>query len=453
MKGKEQEIIRKVADFIQRYGLMSSPKLLVVSVSGGADSMVLLHLLIKLGYEISSIVHFNHNVRPEAEADAEFVKLVGKSLGLPVQIVSLPFGSENMANFEAKAHKMRSAFFNKMNREQDMYVAMGHHADDVLETTLLNLLRGGGLNILGGIPAYNHPVVRPILCLTRHEIRYLAEKWELSWVEDSSNEDIYYTRNFLRKEIIPLMKLKNPKLAGTHFTSAMRFQKLYDFVNGAVDGGIGYIVSSYEPLILNVARMQEMTDDGEPVEEVMYKLLKPYGIKFAGITGVLDLVTASIGTIWQSEQISFIRKEKEIQQIDLGNLDNEGELDALITLEDEHFIGPDFILHHYEADNSVSMEPDAQVMRLYVPLSKINWPLRISRFEAGDKIALAGMKGRKEVAHLLAENGIPPLLRKYQTIVRDSGGEIVWIPGIRVGKSWANKTISTPARLFHFSKK
>jgi len=453
MKRNEHEIIRKVANFIQKNNLFEGEKPLVVSVSGGVDSVVLLYTLIKLGHEVSSIVHFNHHIREEAGADAEFVRLIGKSLGIAVEVIDLTFSADDLANFEARAHKARSAFYNKLNKEQEIYVAMGHHADDVLETTLINLLRGGGLNIIGGIPFYKHPIVRPLLCLNREEIRFLAQKWALSWVEDSSNADTHYLRNFLRRDIIPLLKTRNPRLAHTHLTTALRFQKLYDFMLSAVDGGIGYIVSNYEPLTLIVERMQEMQEEGEPVEEVLYKLLKPYGVKFSAIHEVMDLLDAPIGSIWQGEKIAFIRNETDIQEIPVDMLHMDLSLNTTITEEDEHFIGSDFILHHYATDNMMELEPDSLAMRLFIGNDSLKWPLHISRYQAGDKIRLQGMKGRKDVAHLLAEHHVPVLLRGHQVVVRDASNEIVWLPGIRVGKLWATKTIVGPARLFHFSKK
>ena len=213
---------------IRRTLLGQAPDLLhspgVIAVSGGADSVALLRALHLLSSDSPLVIaHFNHQLRgAESDADEQFVHELGKTLALPVFTATAEVAREAETqgrNLEDMARELRYAFLNKVALETDAkWIATGHTADDQAETLLHRLIRGTGLQGLRGIAPSREVmpgmrVVRPLLNVTRQEIIAFLRELNQSHREDASNQDLRFTRNRIRHELIPLLKSFNPQIA------------------------------------------------------------------------------------------------------------------------------------------------------------------------------------------------------------------------------------------------
>jgi tRNA(Ile)-lysidine synthase len=178
------------------------------AVSGGADSVAMLHML--RGLEVTA-AHYNHGLREAADEDEAFVRDLCGLWDIP--FVSGRGNVPKGAGMEAKAREMRYAFLERTRKERGLdYIVTGHNADDNAETVLLNLTRGAGLAGLCGIPQRRGKIIRPILRLSRAEIlRYLAER-DIPHREDESNRDTVHRRNYLRHKVVPALKEISPAL-------------------------------------------------------------------------------------------------------------------------------------------------------------------------------------------------------------------------------------------------
>ena len=177
----------------------------VLAVSGGVDSMVLLDLLVKAKADIL-VAHFNHGIRSDSDKDEELVKMVCEGYGVPFisQRVNLGLVSE------AEARKARYAFLNKAMLENNCKgIITAHHRDDLVETAIINLIRGTSHRGLSSLKS-TAQLIRPLLEYSKKEIRDYAEKNKLKWREDSTNKDERYLRNYIRQTIIPELKKNNP---------------------------------------------------------------------------------------------------------------------------------------------------------------------------------------------------------------------------------------------------
>ena len=201
---------------------LSSGDCIVAAVSGGTDSMALLYLLVRCGYR-PVVAHFNHHLRPSAEQDAEFVRLATVHYGLDYVIgggdVKVQ-ASQAGETLEEAARNARYRFlFSIADERSAAAVVTAHQADDQVETVLMNLLRGSGLNGLGGmrvrsITAYHAeiPLVRPLLDYWRKEILDYCRVEHLEFVTDETNQDMTYRRNRIRLELIPELESYNPQI-------------------------------------------------------------------------------------------------------------------------------------------------------------------------------------------------------------------------------------------------
>ncbi len=209
-------MVDKIKDTIKRYNMLRQEDVVVVAVSGGADSIALLHALYSLRKELGITVlacHVNHNLRgEESKRDEQFVCKVCSDYKIPVTIYSIDIKADKHESIEEKARKMRYECFEKLCNEHNAKLATAHTASDNTETVFLNILRGTGTKGLCGIPPVRSNIIRPLIRCTRENIEEYCKENELSYVTDSSNLSDDYTRNKLRHKIIPLLLEFNPSL-------------------------------------------------------------------------------------------------------------------------------------------------------------------------------------------------------------------------------------------------
>lgn len=223
MRVLSAHLLARVAEFLHLYSTRSRPLRLGVAVSGGADSVVLLHILKQLPANIVrhiTVLHVNHQLRGfESQNDQLFVETLASSLGLPCLTHQ---GPPPPGNLEAQARRVRMEIFRQARLDRDLdFVALGHTASDQAETVLFRLLRGSGLTGLAGMKPASGGLIRPLLTTTRQELREYAQANQLEWREDSSNADLHFRRNRLRLAVIPeLVRHFNPRLEQTLAASA-----------------------------------------------------------------------------------------------------------------------------------------------------------------------------------------------------------------------------------------
>lgn len=170
-----------------------SVKRYIIAVSGGVDSVVLLDTLVRQGYDELVVAHFDHGIRPESDADARFVKGLAEKYNLPFETKREELGGKAS---EELARTKRYEFLENIAKKHDALIVTAHHADDVIETIAINLSRGTGWR---GLAVLDNPlVVRPLLSMTKADIREYALKNDLEWVEDETNRSDVYLRNQLR---------------------------------------------------------------------------------------------------------------------------------------------------------------------------------------------------------------------------------------------------------------
>ncbi len=232
-------MLEKVVSLTNEYGMLPRGGRVLCALSGGADSMCLLHLLSGLagagGFSLAA-AHYNHHLRgAESDRDEAFVRRWCAENGIPLTVgggdVAGQAGRLGLG-IEETARRMRYAFLHETAEAMDgAYIATAHHADDNAETLLLHLIRGTGLQGLTGITPRRGNLVRPLLTVTRAEVEDYVARHAIAHVEDSTNADTYYTRNRLRHTVMPLLREFNPRVIESMSDTARYLRADNDFLN------------------------------------------------------------------------------------------------------------------------------------------------------------------------------------------------------------------------------
>ena len=236
-------MLDRVRAYIELNQMLQRKDTVVVGVSGGPDSVCLLHILnaLRADYDLSlNVVHVNHRLRKEAEAEAEFVKGMCNLLQVPFFLVEEDVESlakETGKSVEEAGRELRYAEFGRILNQQGGKgkIAVAHHANDRAETLLFNIARGSGLEGMTSIRPVNDNIIRPLLCLTREEIEEYLEENHLEYCIDKSNEDDKYTRNKIRKHIIPRLQEVNNKAVVHMSECSDRLLEISEFLRDYVE--------------------------------------------------------------------------------------------------------------------------------------------------------------------------------------------------------------------------
>jgi tRNA(Ile)-lysidine synthase len=439
-------LLRTVRATIEKYHMLSGGERLVVAVSGGPDSVALLHVLHSLGatYGLTlHVAHLEHGLRGEAALeDQRFVEGLCRDLGLGLTARSVDVAERAAAStlsVEAVARQLRYAFLNDVLKETGAAkIATGHNANDQAETLLLNLLRGSGIAGLRGIrPAMEGRIIRPLVEARRDEIlAYLADK-RLDFRIDASNEDSAYDRNRLRKLLIPLVEKEfNPRIVDSLVRTASIFSLVAEHFDGEVELAQKACCRSEDGrVILNVERFAGLAP--------AVKLFTLYAV-LRSLEG--DDQVVSYDTL--VALVNVAERSRSGSRVDVGS--------GIAAIKEfgDLVIGRDVALPEpYEISlavpgttriDQVGRAVEVGILReppdsgdiyrsgetVYFDFDKLALPLTARNWREGDRIVPFGLAGSKKVHDVFVDEKIPASERAGIPIICDRD-EIIWIAGVR----------------------
>nr|WP_299116984.1 tRNA lysidine(34) synthetase TilS [uncultured Winogradskyella sp.] len=397
---------------------------LVIAISGGVDSVVLAYLCkaLKLNF---SLAHCNFNLRgDESNADEDFVLDLGERLDVEVFIQNFDtkaYADQNKRSIQMAARELRYNWFNELAKQlQFDYILTAHHADDNLETFLINFTRGTGLNGLTGIPEINGNIVRPLLKFSREQIEDYAKENCIVWREDSSNASRKYLRNKLRHEVVPILKDINPELLNS-------FQNTLDNLNDTADIVEESLNVFTERAIVKGNNKTEMYKISEfkkvnNPKAYLFEMFKSYG--FTEWNDVTDLLDAETGKYVKSNAHRLIKHREFLILTDSHSEQNE--VSYLVDNVNSEIKTPIGILLFDEVDAA----KQNLTTTIYVDSEKLNFPLELRLWKQGDMFYPLGLKGKKKISKYLKDEKLS-LVEKEDTWVLMSNNEVVWIVGMR----------------------
>ena len=410
-------------------------KKLLIAISGGLDSVVLTQLFHSLNFDIS-LAHCNFHLRGlESDADEEFVKNIGKKLALETFTTGFntnEYPSTNKTSTQIAARELRYHWFQELVvKHQFEYVLTAHHADDNLETFLINLSRGTGLEGLTGIPAINNTIVRPLLIFSREEIEQFANKNRIEWREDQSNASTKYVRNKIRHQIIPILKELNPTVLNSFQKTTANLKGSQQIINDTITQVKKKVISADENGItkLNIAVIQKLSNP----KAYLFELLKSYD--FTEWNDIENLLSAQSGKHVFSKTHRLLKDRDFLLLTEVPAQKKLSEI--LITKNTKEIFDP----FHLRLEN-VSEIQQLHENTLFLDADKLTFPLKLRKWEKGDSFYPIGMQGKKKLSKFFKDEKYS-LITKENTWLLCSENQIVWIVGKRQDRKFnATKTSS-----------
>jgi tRNA(Ile)-lysidine synthase len=425
--------------------MLKRGEIVIVAVSGGADSIALLEILEKLSmeYEIQLVVgHLNHGIRCyEADRDEKFVELIAKEKGLPFEskYADIPSLKKNTGrSIEDIAREERYQFLLELaGRYKAQKIALGHNLHDQVETVILNLLRGSGPEGLRGmLPVRDGIIIRPLLFSTREEITAFLKKEQLRFVEDKTNEDKSFLRNRIRHNLIPTLKQYNPnvEINLSNMSNIMRLE------NECLNAQVANIFARWElpPQNKEVrVKTAHMLEYPEAIQNRIIKRIlhhssgKNDGFSYVHVNAVKALLSEDQPDSTVLSLPFGIKVRKKNGEI----LFNPAEKEKNILFEyDVHFLssvnikelGIEIKFDMIMDKTQVDMDAPGVI---YMDHDEVKYPLKIRNFRCGDRIQPLGMSGTKKVKAYFIDKKIPLLQRREVPLLLDQDS-IVGIAGL-----------------------
>ncbi|MFI3316114.1 MAG: tRNA lysidine(34) synthetase TilS [Rikenellaceae bacterium] len=428
-------LLEKFEQFISNNRMASKEDRILLTVSGGVDSMVMLDLFARCGYKVG-VAHCNFQLRgDESDEDELLVARVADELGVEIYNKRFETAAEVEASgdsMEMVARRQRYEWFDELCCEHGYNViAVAHHIDDSIETFFINLFRGTGLKGLTGIAAHRGHIIRPMMFAQRKDILEYATSRKITYREDSSNRSTKYLRNKIRLGLIPRVKEINPKFSSLMRQNIDRLINAQKFINATIEN-IGHEIIRQEQGIyhLDLSRI----DDNLPQAFVIYELLNSnFGFK----GDVVDALIASIKS--DSSGRRFYSKEYVAYT-------NRGEiLITKIPMDDTCEVSVEKHLLRSYCGNSVLLYEHLDIGELenfntpekvaLIDADKLEYPLVIRRWSEGDQFTPLGMSGRKKVSDFLIDQKVSQPEKERQFVLV-SAGQIVWLIGRRVSEKF-----------------
>lgn len=435
-------MIKTVSDYIAAHRLLAPYGKYLVALSGGADSVALLLVLRRLGYSVEA-VHCNFHLRgDESDRDEHFVTGLCSRLGVVLHKVHFDtreYAAVRKQSIELAARNLRYGYFEQLRSDIGADgICVAHHRDDLVETVLMNIVRGTGIHGMVGIRPRNGYILRPLLCIGRSDIEHFLAEHHQDYVTDSTNLEDDATRNVFRHHVVPLLQSINPAAVENIAGTARLMTDVETIYNADIDrcrrefvvtgGNKDCAVASGS----NGLEFRIMADRLllHPVPStVLYELLSPYGFSGVQASGIIaSLAAGNIGKVFRSSGYTAVTCR---DCIEVGKTVASNFAPMRLPVDGIYVINGGEKKINLEITGSGATEisrcPDVATL----DADKVKFPLTLRRVENGDRFRPFGMKGSKLVSDFMTDAKYSYFEKQSQLVLLDSTGKIIWLVGRR----------------------
>ncbi len=428
---------KKFESNILKKQLFSKKHSLLLAISGGIDSVVLAHLFKKAGFNFS-LAHCNFKLRgKDSEADEAFCKALAKELDVKFYVQAFDveaYCKKNKVSVQMAARDLRYDWFNELIKKNKFdHLVTAHHANDVVETIFINLLRGTGIKGLKGIPEKKENIVRPLLNFTKEEINAFAKKEKIGYRTDKSNLESKYERNFLRLEILPKLKKLHPNLEQTFLNNVANFKEEAEIVNEFLTEKTKQLVSKKgAQVVIDKVKLKKV----KHLQTLLHHILEPFGFTLSQINDIrTNLVeNGETGKFFFTSSFTLtVDRELILIKQGVSKVSETIRLNTLSELKNSDLLKLDEIKEFKSIENN----------ELVIEKNKLIFPLTIRQKKTGDKFRPFGMKGFKLISDFLKDQKLNAFEKEKCRLLENGNGDIIWVMGHRSDDRYKIETKKT----------
>ncbi len=435
------ELLEKFKQYIQKENLFQPKDRLLLAVSGGVDSVVLCELCKQAGYDFV-IAHCNFKLRgAESERDESFVRSLAEKYAVQFFVKTfdtIEYATATKKSIEEAARDLRYEWFHSFLAEKKLIPAIGestlaaslqvnyiltaHHADDNIETVLMNFFRGTGITGLRGILPKHGQLVRPLLFARRSELEAYVNQQQLQFVTDHTNLENDYTRNYFRNIIIPLVSERFPNATGNVLKNIRRFRETDDLYQQAVRLHKKKLLE-FKGAEVHIPVLKLLKT--VPLATVLYEIIKDYGFTAHQTDEVVTLLKSETGKYIQSATHRVIKNRNWLI---ISPCQSEEAQHILIEATDKII---SFKQGRIKIEKQSLLNIDQSALVAQLDAAAINFPLLLRKWKQGDYFYPLGMQKKKKLSRFLIDQKCS-LTQKENTWVIEMDKKIIWVVGLRI---------------------
>ena len=420
-------VLERLLGYIEKEHLMMPQEKILLTVSGGKDSMLMAHLFAKAGFTIA-IAHCNFQLRGEdSELDEALVRRFAAENGIPIFVNhfdTISYARERQISIQMAARELRYTWFEQLRDELHFdRIAVAQHLNDHIETVLLNLSRGTGLQGLQGILPVRDRIIRPLLFLKASEIEYYVKEYAITYRDDQSNFSTKYARNKIRIDIIPHFKKLQPDFEQIFEQNITHFKESYQLLQQFIEPiRKKLFLPMDEGWLVRKEDLEEYLDN----LPLLYELFAAFNFSKAVLSDLQQSWTKESGRIFQSDCYHMLldRNELFIREKEFISSD-----EALVTSETSTVEWKQYCFH-------AGISTDVSIVRnnatAKFDYDLLVFPLTIRSWKIGDSFYPLGMEGRKKLSDFFINKKISLFEKENIPIVVNGNGDILWVANYRM---------------------
>ena len=425
-------MLKAFKSYIHSSGLFSQSDRILLAVSGGVDSIVMVKLFKDAGFNFG-IAHVNFELRgDESDGDETFVKNLAEQFAVPIYIKHFDtkqYAADRKISVQMAARDLRYAWFDEIVTENNYnFIATAHHLDDQAETFFINLLRGTGISGMHGILPKQGKLIRPMMFTTREKIMALAHDLNLAWREDRSNKSRKYLRNKLRLDVLSELYKINPLFSYKLNESISHLRDVETIYNYHIAGVTADLVQQTpNGITISIDWIYEY----QPHNTYLFELLKPYDFSYPVVKEIARSIETFSGKVFYSPTHRLLRDREHFIIQPLSDLSPDT-IDSEVYTIERNTTNIEFpvCLCTHETDN-ISELPMGKASIACLDLDKLHFPLKLRKWEKGDWFMPLGLKGKMKLSDFFINQKVS-LADKEKIWLLLSGEDIVWVIGKRI---------------------